>query len=211
MSNKFIPPQFDKTGFHCPHCSTYAHQYWHFLRLANVASRDSFAKANICAHCGKISIWMTEDKKMVYPKVITLLPPHRDMPSDCQIDFQEAREVFGTSPRSAAALLRLCLQRMMPYIGEKGKNINDDVASLVSKGLPYEIQQALDICRVIGNNAVHPGELNPDDSPEVAGHIFSLINFIVEDRISRPKKLADLYAQLPQASQDAISKRDGQK
>ena len=95
---------------------------------------------------------------MIYPSMAIAPHPHMDMPADCKADFQEAREVFSISPRSAAALLRLCLQRMMPYISEKGKHINDDVASLVSKGLPVEVQQALDVCRVVGNT---PG-LVPD-------------------------------------------------
>jgi hypothetical protein len=96
----------------------------------------------------------------------------------------------------------------MPTLGEKGKNINDDIASLVSKGLPVEVQQALDFCRVIGNNGVHPGEIDLNDTPEVAHSLFSMVNFIVEDRISRPKKVAELYGKLPEAARAAIAKRD---
>jgi hypothetical protein len=96
----------------------------------------------------------------------------------------------------------------MPALGEAGKNINDDIGALVSKGLPIEIQQALDFCRVVGNNAVHPGEIDLNDTPEVAHSLFSMINFIVEDRISRPKRVADLYSKLPEGARTAIAKRD---
>ena len=71
-----------------------------------------------------------------------------------------------------------------------------------------EVQQALDFCRVVGNNAVHPGVINLNDSPEVAHNLFEMINFIVEDRISRPKHVQSLYANLPEENRKAIESRD---
>lgn len=136
---------------------------------------------------------------------------HHDLPEDCHADYEEARDIVSRSPRGAVALLRLCLQKLMPYLGEEGKNINDDIKSLVAKGLPPMVQQALDVCRVVGNNAVHPGELDIHDTPEIAHQLFRMINFIVADRIARPKEIQALYAQLPQGAIAAIAKRDGTK
>ena len=81
----------------------------------------------------------------------------------------------------------------MSELGEKGENINVDIKSLVSKGLLAQMQQAFDYCRVVGNNAVHPGEINLNDSPEMGQSLFSMINFIVEDRITRSKQISELY------------------
>lgn len=72
------------------------------------------------------------------------------------------------------------------------------------------IQQALDVVRVVGNNAVHPGELTEEDISDVAISLFDLLNAIVEDRIARPKALEALYERLPEGARNAIAKRDGQ-
>lgn len=65
------------------------------------------------------------------------------MPKDVKEDFEEARNVVDVSLR-AAALLRLVTQKLMIHLGEKGKNLNGDIASLVEKGLSKKIQKALD-------------------------------------------------------------------
>jgi hypothetical protein len=91
------------------------------------------------------------------------------------------------------------------------KNINEDIGSLVAKGLPVQVQQALDFCRVVGNNAVHPGELEINDTPEIAHNLFAMMNFIVEDRIARPNHIQALYSQLPEGARKAIEARDGSK
>lgn len=145
---------------------------------------------------------------MIIPAEAPVAPPHPDMPKSIIEEYQEARSIFARSPRAAVALLRLAIQKLMVELGEKGENINADIKALVSKGLPVQVQQAFDYCRVIGNNAVHPGEINLNDTPEMGQHLFNMLNFIVEDRITRPKHIATLYAQLPETARDAIEKRD---
>ena len=106
------------------------------------------------------------------------------------------------------ALLRLALQKLMPHLGEKDKDLNDAIASLVKRGLDPGVQQALDALRVIGKNAVHPLELDLRDDTETVGALFGLINYIVEQRISHPKKLDALYQGLPEGARAAIARRD---
>jgi hypothetical protein len=130
------------------------------------------------------------------------------MPEGCEPEYDEARSIAAKSPRAAAAIMRLALQKLLLILGEKGSNINDDIGSLVQKGLPVEIQQALDFCRVIGNNAVHPGEIEINDTPEIALTLFEMLNLIVEDRIARPKKIQEAYNKLPEGARAAIEKRD---
>src|SRR5262249_1608771 len=167
-----------------------------------------------CTHCNERSYWLAEPYEgdaptaghMLSPQATLAPMPHEDMPADVRTDYEEARQIAANSPRGAAALLRLGIQKLCVYLGESGKNINDDIAALVKKGLPVEIQQALDIVRVVGNNAVHPGELNASDVAAVSSALFDLVNQIIEERISRPKKLQAMFAKLPQSAQQAIKK-----
>ena len=159
------------------------------------------------------TIWTRETAEVILYPVgdFTISKPHADMPEEIAKDYAEAWLVFSFSPKSSAALLRLVVQKLCKHLGEKGKNINDDVKSLVKNGLPSHIQKALDIVRVIGNEAVHPGEINIDDTPETSKKLFSLVNEIVEDQISKPKKQAEienLYQTLPKNKLEGIQSRD---
>ena len=207
-------PTYRSTAFICPHCQAYAHQKWWDLQAWNMTNGQRTGGIHVndasvcyCERCNAYSLWV--EKKLIYPPNSTATNPASDMPDDVAADFQEARSVFDRSPRSAAALLRLGLQKLMPHLGEKGKNIDDDIKSLVQKGLPIEVQRALDTVRVIGNNAVHPGQIDLDDNKEMAASLFGLLNFIVERMITQPKQLGLLYQALPQSSREAIDRRDG--
>jgi Domain of unknown function (DUF4145) len=130
------------------------------------------------------------------------------MPDDVKVDYEEARDVVARSPRAASALLRLAIQKLCIDLKCAGKNLNDDIGSLVKQGLPIGIQQALDVVRVTGNNAVHPGELRIEDNPDIAHKLFGLINIIVQDRIAQPAQIAELYGMMPEGAKAAIEKRD---
>ena len=161
-----------------------------------------------CVHCRKYSLW--HDQSMVYPELGMAPPPNADMPNDVVRYYREAASIAQRSPRAAAALLRLAVQVLCMKLGEKGKNISEDIASLVQKGLPPLIQQALDIVRIIGNNAVHPGQIDTDDEVTV-GSLFDLLNIIVENMISMPGRVESAYNNLPSNLREAITKRDNPK
>jgi Domain of unknown function (DUF4145) len=207
MRDRFYPPAFDARKFHCVRCGVFASQTWANTYLhAGGSPIATGIKGCQCSHCSQWSYW--HEEKLVIPSESPVEPPHVDLPEECAVDYREARDVFSKSPKAATALLRLSLQELMPHLGEKGKNINEDIGALVSKGLPATVQRSLDICRVVGNNAVHPGEIDLNDSPEVAQQLFALINFIVEDRISRPREIETLYGKLPEAARKGIERRD---
>lgn len=131
------------------------------------------------------------------------------MPADIRLDYDEASTIFDKSPRGAAALIRLAIQKLCKELGQPGENINRDIGELVKGGLNIRVQQALDAVRVIGNEAVHPGQIDLRDDKATAGALFKLLNLIVEKTISEPKHVAEVYASLPADKLRAIAKRDG--
>jgi len=145
---------------------------------------------------------------MIYPNSGNAPPPNPDLPEEIKVDYEEARSIASLSPRSSAALLRLVIQKLCKELGEKGKNINEDIANLVKKGLPDRIKKSLDIVRVIGNEAVHPGQIDLKDEIETVERLFELVNLIVEDRITQPKHIDQLYEKLPENKRKAIEERD---
>jgi hypothetical protein len=219
---RYVSPAFNLSAFNCPHCDAYSKMEWGKLSVNRFGSyRGTPVSTALCAHCNQSSYWVAEKTgvvsadvsedfsgRMIEPAITTAPMPHVEMPDAVKGDFEEARLIAGTSPRGAAALLRLCIQKLCVELGQKGKNINDDIAALVAAGLPLQVQQALDVVRVVGNNAVHPGEMSEDDLAEVCHSLFELVNHIVEDRIARPKQYAAMYERLPSKAKDGIELRD---
>lgn len=162
--------------------------------------------ASKCESCESVSLWIGD--KQIFPSVTTAPNINRDTPAAIAIDYHEAASIMSVSPRGAAALLRLAIQKLCAYLGEPGKNINDDIASLVSKGLDPRIQRALDVLRVIGNEAVHPGTMDLRDDPDTVVNLFKLFNLIVDKMISEPKLVDDVYSSLPAGKIAAIDQRD---
>ena len=163
-----------------------------------------------CVSCEESTLWV--NKKIIYPKKATVPLPNEDLDEDIKSLYLEASTILIDSPKGSTALLRLALQKLLKQVGKSGKNINNDIKDLVAEGLNPKIQQALDLLRVIGNNAVHPGQINLDDNAEVAEKLFSILNFIADELITKPRELDSLYADLiPPDTQGHIEQRDKQK
>jgi len=207
---KHVPPSYLAEAFHCPRCGTFAHQRWYqdcvMHGQGGSLARIDELSASLCHHCKETTVWV--DDRILHPAASTAPSPTDDMPTELAADYHEAADIVDRSPRGAAALLRLVVQKLMVELGEKGKNINDDIASLVKKGLRVELQEALDVLRVVGNSAVHPGKLDLKDDRDTALRLFEVINLIVETLITQPKRVKELYAKLPASAHDAIRKRD---
>lgn len=223
MTTPYTEPKLDKQAFNCPFCHAFSNFHWSDINV-NVrgGSNTINYKAAQCAHCKEWTIWTNETKRigqgglikvgsLIYPFKLTSPLPSSDLPETCKKEYEEARMVFPFSPRASAALLRLCVQKLCKELGEDGENINKDIAELVKKGLDKRIQKALDIVRVSGNNSVHPGVMNIDDDEELVNKLFSLVNMIVDEMITKPKELEELYGKLPEVTVEAIEKRDNQE
>jgi hypothetical protein len=204
----YTAPRFQINGFNCPLCTAFAKQTWQ--QMFRHVPQGQFPVPNltigICDHCGNFSIWLGQE--MVYPDTSVAPYPNPDLPPEVKSDYDEARAILSRSPRGAAALLRLAVQKFCKHLGEKGDNINQDIGELVKKGLPVGVQQALDAVRVIGNNAVHPGQIDITDDPETAARLFELINVVCDYMVTQPKRVKEIYDKIPAAQKEAINKRD---
>ncbi|MBA7524263.1 hypothetical protein ES705_16400 [subsurface metagenome] len=203
----FIAPKVAEKKFTCPHCGAISLQRWNHRGwdFGQHGEQDSNPiKVARCDHCEKFSLWIGQT--MLYPDVGRAPQPNPDLPQSVSEIYLEAASISTKSPRGAAALLRLAVQLFCTELGEEGKNINKDIAELVKKGLPERVQQALDIVRVTGNNAVHPGQIDVD-SAEVVGNLCELINVIAEYTISMPQRIGKIYSDLPETAISQIEKK----
>ncbi len=205
---KYIQPEVYKRSFTCPHCGSIATQDW-WDRAGDgfeyQSSLDNLIRVGVCQHCQSFSIWVVD--KMYYPNTGNAPFPNPDMPESVLKLYLEAAAIHPKSPRGAAALLRLAIQVLCKELGEKGENINTDIGNLVKKGLPIIVQKSLDIVRVTGNDAVHPGQIDTDN-PESVSQLFELVNIIIEYMIALPKKVNGLYSSLPADKLKGIEVRD---
>ncbi|MGH1406444.1 MAG: DUF4145 domain-containing protein [Rhodomicrobiaceae bacterium] len=142
---------------------------------------------SVCYSCDEITIWLCD--RILWPELGVAPLPNPDLPSEIRVDYLEASSILDKSPRGAAALLRLVIQKLCTHLGEESDNLNNAIGALVKKGLPERIQRALDTVRVIGNNMVHPGKMDIEDDRAVAETLFKLVNLIVEKMISEEKEL----------------------
>lgn len=212
---EYIAPEKGRKTFTCPHCHTLSsieYQEGLFDRDKRYTPTGNYAGYNTkvyigrCLSCGKKIIWI--DDEYIYPD-IQQQEPNSDMPNSVLQLYKEAGLIYNKSPRAACALLRLAVDRLCNELGENDAKIDNNIAALVKRGLSVEIQQALDVVRVVGNKAVHPGQIEFDvDNIETVQMLFGLINMIVERLISEPKRLNTYYNMLPQNSRDAIKRRD---
>jgi hypothetical protein len=201
MKAEFTPPSFRGEAFHCPHCGVFAHQDWYEVSVEKLLEQEEVdteeISINVCENCGNYAVWVEE--KMVHPTTSTAPLPVKDMPDEIIDDFIEARYVYNISPRSASALLRLTLYKLVSHLGEKGESLSEALKNLEKKGLDIKIQKALESVRVTGRKATPPGQINERDDRETALILFNLVNLIVDSLITQPRMVDELLEKLPNA------------
>lgn len=216
MQKNYVSPDYMKDSFTCPHCGTLSLMNYIKVCYFNGIYQTTSNKKNAggtnwiliatCQNCKKEIIWI--DNIYVYPDIIAE-EANEDMPDSVKQLYNEASLIYNKSPRAACALLRLAIDRLCNELGETDRDINKNIGELVKKGLPQAVQQALDVVRVIGNKAVHPGQIAFDvDDKNTATMLMRLLNIIVERMITEPKEIYSLYQGLPESVRNAIENRD---
>ena len=226
MNKECRTPELDRGAFDCPHCGVFAEQRWCLLESRSFNGSkyyignqyigpkfmgstyfDGFS-ASRCEHCKELVLW--NGQKIIYPRSITVESPNPDMPEVAKGLYIESAQILQDSPRASAALLRLALQEILNEVVEGGEknNINKNIG-ILSKEVDETTQKALDIIRINGNNAVHPGEIQIEE--ETTEYMYKLLNIIVQKTISDKKQIDDLFEGLPKSIKESIKKRDSKK
>ena len=227
--SEYSPPEYRSDGFNCLYCNAYAKQTWAalggstrswFALEVNPGSQyviddwdviyidEEPVYVSLCARCENATLWLCE--KIIYPLARMAPPANSDLPADVKGVYEEAAAIAGLSARAACALLRVSIEMLLKNLGhlKENGNINDSIGKLVQAGLDQRVQQALDVVRVTGNNAVHAaGTIDLDDSTDVSV-LFELINFIANHLITQPKKASEKFGDLPEGDKKRIKRRD---
>lgn len=199
----YVAPEFYKDLFTCPHCLALSHMSWDALRIHG----SPVVYTSRCT-CDAFTYWIPHGDystlfnryqrgQIVYPLTSVAPLAEPDMPPEIRIDFEEARLVFNHSPRAAAALLRLCVQKLcQTLLGKEGK-IHNQIGELVELGFPKRALTAFDTIRIFGNESVHPGTVDLNDTPDVALALFRLLNMAVRHCITEENELKSIRALTP--------------
>ena len=214
MAKTYVKPEKDKYIYTCPHCNTLSqmqrdtHYFDNDIEVENYGMRIIYNELTIhrCQCCGKKILWI--DDTYIYPDIVSE-EANSDMPESVKQLYNEAALISNKSPRAACALLRLAVDTLCHELGETDRDINKNIGALVKKGLPPTVQQALDVVRVVGNKAVHPGQIAFDvDDNATATMLMHLLNMIVTRMISEPNEINCLYQGLPESVKKSIEHRD---
>lgn len=234
MHQHYVPPVYGETSFNCPNCLAFSQQNWYETRFneqegeyvleeqlitisisdinpflsvgVNGFRIDNLSAMSMCYQCGEVAYWIKGN--MVYPHSSMAPLPNSDMPEDVIEIYNEAREVHNLSPRASTALLRLALEKLLPQLGAKKAKVDTMIGELVGKGLPKEVEKALDSLRVIGNEAVHPGTIDLNDNADVAFALFKLLNVVVDRMITQQKEIDEIYNLIPEGKLKGINERN---
>lgn len=205
---EYYPPGFKKDSFNCPVCGVFSHQTWYyhisygFINNGYSGGSGFFStgilnelSVSICSHCKITALWYKE--KILLPRIMTVPDPSSDIPEKIKNIYIEAGMVLMDSPRASGALMRLALEQLLQNINKNELGLNDNVKELIKAGISEQIIRALSILRVNGNDIMHTGEIKIFEKKENVLYLFELFNMIVEELITRPKKLNESYAKLP--------------
>ena len=181
---EYINPSYEATAFNCPICGAYAEQQW--FQLAKVQKETiGDDKISMCNHCNDYVYW--EAGKMIFPYTARTAPVSSpNLPDSILADYNEAEKIIDSSPRAAAAILRLSIQKLCVHLGETGENIDLDINNLVERGLPVNMREALESAKVIGRNMVKPGVIDSKDDNKTAMKLFTFVNIIAYAMIANP-------------------------
>jgi hypothetical protein len=166
-----------------------------------------------CQSCINWSIWL--DGVMVYPHARRGPAPHADMPQAARVLYQEAAAVATASLRAGAAMARAVVERLVKEIDDEAParaNLETRIGRLRPR-VSTPLAQLLDVVRVTGNGALHSDDsdivvfaLDDQEGPAVFALLLEAANGLVDELITKPRVVSEVWNKLPQAIRDKSQK-----
>ena len=204
-------PRLRADAFQCPHCHVYATQKWlpeapHGIKVIEDFFRNHDSAK--CLHCKKLSFW--RNGKIIYPSTPSMPAAVEDMPKGVKKIYEEARLVEPFSKRAAMILLRVSLEKLMLHLQMKGKTLDEKIKNLKHKGVMDTAINWLLAVKIMGNEAAHIGNINPNDKEivENLNKVFTTINLVVTITITLKNMSDDLTKKLPKDGDQTTQKKN---
>jgi hypothetical protein len=143
-------------------------------------------------NCNEMCLWVCD--QLVWPRPPGDPEPTLHASPDARRDYEEASQTLEASPRGAAALLRLAIEKLCKELGDSSERLKDDIAFLVQEDVNARVQKVLDAMRIIESNAMPPGQIGGEDNRATAETLSGLVNLICEKMIMEPRHLQAVYA-----------------
>jgi hypothetical protein len=164
-----------------------AQQLWKNAAFGTLA--DEAIKRATCVLCSGSSYWVQEH--LVWPSPHLGPAPNEDLHNEVLELYNEARAIAPRSPRAAAALLRLLVERLADELGADAGTLAERINQLATSGvITQRTIDALTAVRLTGNSAVHAGQIDPscEDDVRVVLLLFTIVNSIAENALTLPRR-----------------------
>lgn len=226
----YVAPSFNRDNFTCPSCGVLSLHEWAKLDGSNshAISLHTALWRSLCksGYCSGFTLWTinmvtdptrqrrvqkSETARMLHPKTRAAPKPNADMCDLAKTIYEEAADIADRSPRAACALLRLALEVVLKeQCGRTEKMLGNMIEGMLKDGdLPKQVEEMADVLRINGNQAIHAGEIRADDSDtrELASGLFEILNWFVEEKVSRSNRLKALVGKIPANKAQGIQQR----
>ena len=130
-----------------------------------------------CHSCNGFSLWV--GGLLVFPTRIDKTPEL------VEEDLEEAAAILNKFPRGATALMRVCIQKLVPLLKENGKELSDDISSLMRKGLEMEMQQAMEVLEFLRGDSAQLNSLESQADRETALRLLDSLKAVLERRMPK--------------------------
>ena len=82
-------------------------------------------------------------------------------------------------------------------LGYKKGTLYEKINEFIGEDKGSDLEHSLTSVRVIGNDCVHSGVLDIKDNKAIAIALFNILNYIIEDTLTKKRKIDEIYDIIP--------------